>query len=72
MVNHNSMTKAGLANAIQYHETELRSLRSIKVSCGSCDFYAHSNSFCTKFQAQPPGDFRAVGCDEWKHYDIPF
>lgn len=48
----------------------LARLESIKPSCVNC---VHSEGVhCTKFEAVPPNDVQAAGCDEWQWDGVPF
>ncbi len=64
------MTKTELNIRLELHGRELQRLQSIKINCQSCDHYARS--MCLKFQAPPPPEVVAQGCDEWTYDFIPF
>jgi len=55
---------------LELHSRELKRLQSIRVECQSCEHYARSH--CKKFDAAPPQDVIATGCDEWSYDFIPF
>jgi hypothetical protein len=38
--------------------------------CGSCTQW--HQEMCQKYQAAPPAEVRATGCDEWTWDGIPF
>ena len=56
--------------ALDMAERHHREITSIKVECASCEHY-HARR-CTKWQASPPPDVLAVGCEEWTFDEIPF
>jgi hypothetical protein len=64
------MTKTELNIRVELHERELARLSSIKVQCQSCEHYARA--VCLKFQAAPPPEVVAAGCDDWTYDFIPF
>jgi hypothetical protein len=68
------MKKIELQAKIELWEREVKALRSIKVSCQTCEYYHLSGSrpHCGKFDAQPPAEVLPVGCEEWSYDDIPF
>lgn len=40
-------------------------------SCQSC-MYLDSSGWCAKWEAKPPDEFRAYGCDVWAWDEVPF
>jgi uncharacterized protein YwlG (UPF0340 family) len=64
------MTKTELNIRLELHRRELKRLEGIQVNCQSCEHYARA--VCLKFQAAPPPDVVAAGCDEWTYDFIPF
>lgn len=64
------MNKQLLAHLQQTMRAEAVRLESIKPSCANC---VHVDGVhCTKFEAVPPPDVAAVGCDEWQWDQVPF
>jgi hypothetical protein len=66
------MGKSEWAKMLAYHRSEIGRLESLKPSCHSCSHYAMRNAHCAKFNAYPPQDVLAEGCDDWDMDDIPF
>lgn len=64
------MTRIEIQTKIELFRRELRTLEAIKIHCGNCEHFAYSQ--CQKFQAVPPADVQAVGCDEYEYDEIPF
>jgi hypothetical protein len=64
------MTKTELKIRIDMHRRELNGLESIEVGCRTCEHYAMPE--CDKWNAAPPPDIVASGCDEWTYDFIPF
>lgn len=64
------MDKPLLAHLQRALRAEAVRLESIKPSCVNC---VHSEGVhCTKFEAVPPNDVQAAGCDEWQWDGVPF
>ena len=64
------MTKPELKIRLELHGRELQRLQSIRVECQSCENYLQN--YCKKFDATPPQDVIASGCDDWSYDFIPF
>lgn len=64
------MNRAELQTKIQLFRRELADLERIKVGCMTCTHYAMPE--CDKYNAKPPPDVVASGCDDWRHDGIPF
>lgn len=64
------MTRAEIQAKIDLFRRELKTLEAIKISCANCDHFATGQ--CKKFQAVPPAEVQAVGCDEYEYDEIPF
>ena len=65
------MTRTEIQTKIELYRRELMTLENIKIGCGSCE-HGSTSGWCNKFNAAPPADVQAVGCDEWKYDEIPF
>ena len=65
------MTKTEIQYKIELFRRELRVLESIQITCRTCEHGA-SGGWCSKFEAAPPAEVQAVGCDSWSHDLIPF
>lgn len=64
------MNKQLLAHLQKTMRAEASRLEAIKPSCRNC---VHVEGVhCTKFEAVPPPDVAAVGCDEWEWDQVPF
>ena len=64
------MNKQLLAHLQKTMRAEAVRLEAIKPSCRNC---VHSEGVhCTKFEAVPPNDVQAAGCDEWQWDGVPF
>lgn len=64
------MKRIEIQTMIQLFRRELRTLEAIKIHCGNCDHFATGQ--CKKFQAVPPAEVQAVGCNEYEYDEIPF
>lgn len=64
------MKRVEIQAKIEVFRRELRMLESIKINCGNCKHF-HSAK-CYKFDAVPPAEVQAIGCDEYEHDGIPF
>lgn len=64
------MKKFEIEAKIELFSKELEHLKRIKINCQNCEFY--QQSLCGKFQAAPPTEVLAVGCDEFNFDEIPF
>jgi hypothetical protein len=64
------MTQTELKIRLELHGRELKRLQSIRIECQSCEHYM--SNFCKKFEAAPPQEVIANGCDEWTYDFIPF
>lgn len=64
------MNRQLLAHLQKTLRAETVRLEAIKPRCGNC---VHAEGVhCTKFEAVPPPDVAAVGCDEWEWDQVPF
>jgi DNA repair protein RadD len=41
-------------------------------ACWSCGYWSEKRKCCRKWDAEPPPEVQAVGCDAWKDADVPF
>ena len=64
------MNALELRTKIDLHRKELKYLDGIQVGCQSCEHYAMPE--CDKWNAAPPPDVVAAGCDEWTYDGVPF
>lgn len=64
------MTRAALQLRLELLRKELARVEEIKVQCASCLHWERGT--CTKYNATPPADVQASGCDEWHWDDVPF
>lgn len=64
------MKKFEIEAKLELFRREVRFLEAIKTNCQECQFYQQST--CNKFNAQPPTEVLAVGCDEFEWDEIPF
>lgn len=68
-----AMGKIELIRMIDFHKSELQKLQTLRVCCAQCEHYElGGKNVCLKFNAAPPAEVAAVGCDEWVLFDIPF
>ena len=65
------MNRTEIQTKIELFRRELSTLEAIKISCGTCE-HGQRAGYCSKFQAAPPDDVKAAGCDEYEHDGIPF
>lgn len=65
------MTRTEIQTKINLYRRELRDLEAIKISCMTCE-HGQTGGWCNKFQAAPPSDVQAVGCEDWTYDGIPF
>jgi hypothetical protein len=65
------MNRIELEAKISLYGRELGHLQSIKINCKSCEYGAH-DGHCAKFDAKPPAEVQAAGCDDWTWDQIPF
>ena len=65
------MNRIELKTKIDMFKRELKHLESIEIKCNTCEYGAH-DGHCARFDAKPPPDVQAAGCDEWTHDGIPF
>lgn len=65
------MTRIEIQAKIEVFRRELRTLEAIKISCGTCEHGANGG-WCQRFQAAPPEDVQAVGCDDYVYDCVPF
>lgn len=49
---------------------ELKRLDDIETNCHQCDHFMQGK--CLKFDAKPPPEFVAKGCEQWEWNGIPF
>ena len=66
------MGKSEWAKMLAYHRSEVGRFESHKPSCHTCSHYEMKRLHCSKFNAHPPPDVMAEGCDDWNMDNIPF
>lgn len=64
------MNRIELKTKIEMHQRELAHLTSIPKGCISCEHFVMPE--CDKWNAPPPPDVVAAGCDEWTYDGLPF
>jgi hypothetical protein len=48
-------------------------IQTHEFGCTGCTHWRHGkNARCGKWDAVPPAEVQAVGCDYWRYDDIPF
>jgi hypothetical protein len=57
---------------LSFHKNEVARLQALSPSCHSCSQYMMRDKTCAKFNARPPDEVLAEGCDEWDMDSIPF
>lgn len=74
------MMKAGAGPTItraQWHATrdalaaQLERYERMRPSCASC-VYLDGSGWCAIWEAKPPAEFQASGCDRWEFDGVPF
>lgn len=65
------MKRAEIQTKIELYRRELKMLEAIKISCANCIF-SRNSKWCDKFNAEPPAEVWAAGCDEYEYDEIPF
>lgn len=58
------VTRDALAESLSRYE-------QMSPSCKSC-LYLDTNGWCAKWEAKPPAEYQATGCDAWEHDGVPF
>lgn len=64
------MKKFEIEAKIELFTRELNSLKRIQINCQNCEHY--QQTVCGMFDAKPPTEVLAVGCDEFSWDSIPF
>jgi hypothetical protein len=49
----------------------LRDLERIEVKCRTCQHFGDGKT-CNRFDAIPPAEVQAAGCEEWVYDEVPF
>lgn len=69
------MDRATLESVRRVLRVELKRLDAINVKCATCLQWTGTvqrTMRCAKFDAVPPVDVQAAGCDEWTFDEVPF
>ena len=65
------INRATLAEILQFHRARLAELERADQGCGGC-LHLGEGMHCKKWDAVPPVEFRATGCEDWVYDEIPF
>lgn len=57
---------------VEYELAEAPLPAAFPHACWSCGFWSEAKQCCRRWDAEPPPEVQAVGCESWTEADIPF